>query len=51
MECPPDELHRRNRRRSKPVPTAVIGRMIERLEIPTLIESHQLLLGTSSSNP
>ncbi|HEY8747261.1 MAG TPA: AAA family ATPase [Tepidisphaeraceae bacterium] len=44
VECPPEELHARNHRRTDPVPTTVIQRLIEKLEVPTIVESHQLLL-------
>jgi putative nucleotidyltransferase with HDIG domain len=44
VECPADELNRRNRSRPKPVPASVIERMIEKLEVPTVTEAHQLLV-------
>jgi putative nucleotidyltransferase with HDIG domain len=43
-ECPPDELRRRNRRRTEPVPAAVIDRMIEKLEVPAITEAHGLVV-------
>ena len=49
VECPPVELHRRNRSRPEPVPTAVIERMIEKLEVPTINEAHQLLVSCQAT--
>jgi predicted kinase len=42
-ECPAKELHRRNRKRTNPVPAAVIERMVEKLEIPTIAEAHRVV--------
>jgi predicted kinase len=44
VECPPDTLYLRNRSRACPVPVAVIGRMLEKWEVPTISESHALQL-------
>ncbi len=43
-ECSAEELRRRNGRRAKPVPIAVIDRMIDKLEVPTITEAHSLMV-------
>lgn len=40
LETPYEELLKRNRTRPKPVPTAVINRLIEKLDVPDLSEAH-----------
>jgi putative nucleotidyltransferase with HDIG domain len=47
VECPPDELHRRNRQRTEPVPTSVIENLLDKLEVPTVVEAHKLLIAES----
>jgi predicted kinase len=42
-ECPAKELQRRNRSRANPVPATVIGRMVQKLEIPTGTEAHRVV--------
>lgn len=43
VECPHDELHRRNRARRSPVPTEVIDHLADKLEVPTPDEAHQVI--------
>ncbi len=43
VECPHDELRRRNHARPSPVPEAVIDRLMDKLEVPTPEEAHQVV--------
>ena len=45
LEAPPQELERRNQSRLRPVPQAVVERMISRWEVPDLTEAHSLVWG------
>jgi tRNA uridine 5-carbamoylmethylation protein Kti12 len=42
LEAPPDVLRRQNRERARPVPQAVLERMLARWEVPDLTEAHQV---------
>jgi tRNA uridine 5-carbamoylmethylation protein Kti12 len=42
VEAPPDVLRRQNRERERPVPSAVLERMLARWEAPDLTEAHQV---------
>ncbi len=43
VECDHGELQRRNHARSSPVPEAVIDRLVDKLEVPTADEAHQVV--------
>jgi putative nucleotidyltransferase with HDIG domain len=44
LEVPYEVLHRQNREREKMVPPAVIERMIDRLEVPSPVEAHGVVV-------
>jgi putative nucleotidyltransferase with HDIG domain len=48
MECPADLMRSRNKSRAHPVPNSVIERMIQKLEVPTMVEAHSLNIATQS---
>ena len=45
LEAPVDELERRNQARARPVPGAVVQRMLSRWEVPDLTEAHRVSWG------
>jgi predicted kinase len=51
VETPYDELIRRNRTRSSPVPTGVIERLVDRLDVPDLSEAHRVTWVSGSADP
>lgn len=51
LEAPPEILRRQNRERERPVPAAVLERMLARWEVPDLTEAHQVDYVVTSSRP
>jgi putative nucleotidyltransferase with HDIG domain len=47
VECPFDELIKRNRERAHPVPIAIINRLFAKLDIPDLTEAHAVELAVT----
>jgi predicted kinase len=43
VEAPPDVLFRQNAQRARPVPEAVIERLLDRWEVPDATEAHEVL--------